>query len=150
MIPTTLDQAVDLILAQMTEEEKADYRLEPEDHPGARFHHFGGMAMRNDWRLWEKTGPLNEWFRSHGVWHGDDKSGLIFKALWCRLNGRELDIAAEAAHYAQFWRETAGLDFDGMQISGIDPPKQLGVLVRLSKAGRAIIERLGGNGSLGA
>jgi hypothetical protein len=56
--PTSLDEAVDRIIAQMSEEDKASYCKENPDHPGSQFHFFGGMAMRNNWGLWEQDTPL--------------------------------------------------------------------------------------------
>lgn len=104
-VPSTLDEAVDLVLSNMTEADKDAYAMEDPECPGAKYHHFGGMAMRNDWGLWYHETPLAQWFARHGIYMADDRSAVVFKALYCRLTGRSFDIGAEAMFYQQFWRE---------------------------------------------
>ena len=106
--PETLDEAVDQLLSQMSESDKQAYRREDPDHPGSRFHFGGGMAMRNRWSLWDHDTPLSQWFLSHGIFHGDDRSAVIFKALYCRLTDTPFDIAKEAAFYEAFWAKSGG------------------------------------------
>ncbi len=102
-IPETLDEAVDQIVAGMTEEDKAAAQREDPEHPFGYAHFGGGMAMRNGWGLWHGRTPISRWLREHGIWHGDDASAVIFKALYCRLTGKPFDIAAEAAYYRDYW-----------------------------------------------
>lgn len=111
-IPETLDEAVDQIISDNSKEAMDEFKLEPEDSPGARFHFFGGMNMRNAWGLWYNETPISKWFQFHGVLHGDDRSGIIFKALWCRLNNKPFDIDAEAAYYINYWKQK-GCKADG-------------------------------------
>lgn len=112
-IPKSLDEALDQIIAKSIPTDLEAFRQTDSDCPGMSFHFSGGMAMRNNWNLWGKTGPLNNWFREVGIWHADDKSAIIYKALWCRLNHVPFDIKAEARYYELFWAHTAGQDFDG-------------------------------------
>lgn len=98
-----LENLIDEILSKMTEEDMSRFAKEPEDHPGVRFHFTGGMAMRNEFRLWQNDTPLTMWFSSHGIFHGDDRSATIYKALWCRLNQRYFSITDEAEHFRAFW-----------------------------------------------
>lgn len=115
MIPSTLDEAVDQILAGMTQEEKDAYAREP-----STYHHGGGTAMRNDWGLWFGDTPISAYLRAHRVFHGDDQSSVIFKAVWNRLNGFSTDLAAEAAYYEAYWKG-CGLTWDQQPIPGQKP-----------------------------
>lgn len=111
-IPKTLDEAIDIIIAENSKKDMDKYKSEPEDHPGAQYHFSSGMAMRNAWGLWYNETPISKWFKSHGVLHGDDRSGIIFKALWCRLNNKLFDIHKEGAYYINWWKER-GCKADG-------------------------------------
>ncbi len=123
-IPRTLEEAVEQILGQMTEADKEAFAAEPEGSPGARYHHGVGTAIRNEWQLWDRENPtpLVKWFRANGLWHADDFSAIIFKAVWSALNRQRFDIAKERAYYEDFWRRS-GLGFDGEQIPGHVEPK---------------------------
>ncbi len=140
-IPTTLDEAVDQIVASMTADDQARYRDEPEDYPGVRFHFSGAMAMRNGWGLWHGATPISAWLRARRVFHGDDQSAVIYKALWRRLHGLPLDdawLAKEAAHYESFWNRS-GLTWDQQPIAGFVAPKSR--LLKVSrKDGRTRVE----------
>lgn len=105
--PKTLDEAVDRLVAQMTEMDKDRYVKEDPTCPGVRFHFSGGMAMRNEWGLWGEESSLGQWFADHGIMHGDDRSACVYKALYCRLCGESFDIADEAAYYREYWAKMA-------------------------------------------
>lgn len=119
-LPETLDEAVDMLVADMTEEEKHWLRTEPDVL--AQIHHGPGTALRNGWGMWDKEAPLSRWFRERGIWHPDDGSAMVFGALIARLRGKFFDVIAEAAYYTEFWRES-GLGFDGVPIPDHVPAK---------------------------
>lgn len=113
-IPANLNEAVDTLLANMTPQQQADYAKVPEDHLGSYFHFGGGMVMRNNWDLWRGKTPISKWLRAHRIYHGDDCSAVIYKALWRRLRGLSIGddwLAKEAAFYEQFWNHS-GLTWD--------------------------------------
>lgn len=119
--PTTLAEAVDRIIATMTEDDKAAYRAQPAESPGAIFHHFGGMAMRNAWDLWSHDSFLCQWLSGRGFFNGDDRSALIYKAVWCHLNHIPLRIEEEAERNRLHWA-TYGVNPDGTPIPGSTAP----------------------------
>lgn len=100
---TPLDELIDEIIGQMKPEDKEWFRKESKDHPGASLHFGPGMAMRNNLHLWEHKTPLTKWFCEQEIFHGDDRSGTIYKALWCRLNNKTLDMKREAEFYKNHW-----------------------------------------------
>lgn len=96
--PTTLDEAVDYLISHMSKDDRQAFAH------GAPVPHFGvGMSIRNDWGLWFNESALGKWFQSHGIMHGDDRSGTIFDALRARLRGETFDIKAQADWYRRFW-----------------------------------------------
>ena len=125
--PTTLDEAVDRMISQMSKEDVEDFIRQGADCPGAHYHHGHGTWLRNNWDLWGNESPLSKWFYANGIWHGDDRSTTIYKALYCRLTNTPFDIKSEAAHYEKFWRESACLGFDGVEIPGCKRPTRMTV-----------------------
>lgn len=98
-----LDEVIDTLIDGMSYEDRELFKAEPEDHPGATYHSTTGMAMRNDLGLWRHDTELTRWFCSHNIYHGDDRSSAIFKALWCRLNDKPFDLAAEEEKFRLHW-----------------------------------------------
>ena len=106
-VPRNLDEAVDAIVAGISDEEREFIRTREQDYST----HFGvGMYLRNNWSLWEPECPLNRWFVEHlGIMHADDISGTIFAAVWAKVRGESFDPAAHAETYKKHWRER-GID----------------------------------------
>ena len=131
-ITTTLDEAVGQLMAQMTEADKRTYRKGPEADAGALLPHGPGTAMRNAWGLWHGKTALSKWLRSKRIWHGDDASCTIYRALWRRLHGLPIDdawLAEQAASYEKFWRQS-GLTWDMQPIAGHEEPKSRTIFVK--------------------
>lgn len=102
--PTTLDEAVDCLIAHMTEADKKAYAN------GSPAPHFTlGTNMRNDWGLWHDS-PLATFFKSNGIYHADDMSGTIFDCLRARLKSELFDIKERADYYRNWWKKRYGLD----------------------------------------
>ena len=124
-VPSTLNEAVDQLLSQMTEADKQAYRKEPADYPAIAGHFLAGMAMRNAWGLWFGKTGISRFLRKHRIVHGDDQSCTIYRALWRRLHDLPIDdawLAGQAAFYEKFWRES-GLTWDMKPIAGHKEPK---------------------------
>lgn len=119
-IPSTLDEAVDQLISAMKPKDKRDWKTIPFDKIMGMIHHLGGMSLRNEWGLWHGKTDICKWLRVNRIYHADDQSSTIFKALWCRVNDQPFDIKTEAAEYERFWRETAGLTWDMKPIPGLD------------------------------
>jgi hypothetical protein len=111
MIPTTLDEAVDQIIASMSEAAKAGWRASKDGY-AARLHRGFGTALRNDWGLWYNKTPIARWFQSYGVLHADDRSGIILDAVHARLKGLPFSIDEQAVYYKAWWAKR-GMNADG-------------------------------------
>ena len=64
-----------------------------------------GMWIRNNWRLWQ-GGELANFFKSKGVFHPDDMSGIILCSFYRYLHGQDMNVDEQVAHYQEYWRET--------------------------------------------
>ena len=81
--PTTVDEAVDRILAKLTDAQKDEVRRTPA--ADLDFLHFGlGTAIRNECGLWEGNTALLAACGSPDM-HPDDASDVIVRAVWERL-----------------------------------------------------------------
>ena len=80
--PSTVDQAVDYVLAVLSDEDKQTIRAMPEHEVGANLHFGLGMWIRNNLGLWHGNEGL---VAMSGSLHPDDASSVIVKALWRRL-----------------------------------------------------------------
>ncbi len=115
-IPTTLDEAVDQIIASIGEDTKAAWAAS-KDGFAAAYHHGFGTNLRNTLGLWFNETPIARWFQSHGVLHGDDRSGVILDAVHARLKGLPFSIEEQAAYYKAWWAKR-GCNPDGSPIPG--------------------------------
>ena len=104
-IPTTLDEALDLLLKKFTAED-----LETLKRTGVPpwWHLGGGMAVRNEWGLWRGS-ALAQQFKALGIFHADDMSGIIMESLVRKLRGEPLDVPGQVKYYQAYWaKQSAG------------------------------------------
>lgn len=81
ILPKTVEEAVDHILAKMKDEDKSLVRRTPQTDL-IRFHHGWGTGIRNSFGLWGRNPELLE---ACGGGHPDDASMVIIEAVWERL-----------------------------------------------------------------
>lgn len=99
--PKTLEEAVQLIVADLSPEDRAF--IATEGVAGA--HHGYGMAMRNGWGLWHDSELAQHFKTTYGLGHADDMSGLILSSVEAQVNGTTFDIQAAVDRYKQHWRK---------------------------------------------
>lgn len=120
LIPTNLEEAIAELHAAFKPNEKREFANFSALDPGLSLHLTGGMAMRNNWKMWEPDGPLSSWFRKEGIWHPDDMSAIIYRAFWCSLNNTPFDLDLEKLYYVNYWKDK-GIGFDGVQLPNFNP-----------------------------
>ena len=100
-IPKNLDEAVNTLVYDLDREEIAFIqKSKPE-----QAHFPVGMNLRNDWGLWCDS-VLAQWFKQTlGLGHADDMSGIILRAVWCKIKGDKYDLDSDVEHYKKFWRD---------------------------------------------
>ena len=83
-LPKTIDEAVDFVLAYLSNEDKQQLRETPKD--GLSEHHFGlGMWIRNKLRLWDRKLDLSEPIDELKFMLPDDASMRILEGMWEKL-----------------------------------------------------------------
>jgi len=81
--PKTVDEAVDLLVVHMSEEEKAELRGMSKEGL-LMLHHELGVCIRNSFGLWEGNTELLESCGS-AFMHADSASTAIIETTWRRL-----------------------------------------------------------------
>jgi len=99
-IPSTLEDAVEYLVSLFKEANKS-----PED---LGWHMSGGMALRNSWGLWYNETPIAQWFTDRGIYHGDDRSSIIGKAVIAKIKGESFDLDSEIKYFQTWWENTYG------------------------------------------
>jgi len=113
LIPSDLNECFKELKAMLTSELVAKMRLGTEE--GMIEHHFGlGMWMRNNWGLWGGS-ELSKWFRSRGITHADDMSGIILDSFWRHLNDKPIDLEKQIQGYKAYWNEQKEIEQDGVK-----------------------------------
>lgn len=112
-IPKDLGDAVDQLAEFLRDKNQLQsFKDMPLEDCAGVYHHSIGALMRNEWGLWGSETRISKHLESLGIYHADDKSATIFRALWHRENGRlyrmHEDVEMYRTHWAQF-----GLDIDG-------------------------------------
>jgi hypothetical protein len=107
-IPQDLDAALALLDELLPDADKVTFKSTAEAD-AVRAQHFGiGRWIRSEWRL-SNGSALARHFLALGVDHPDDMSGIILRSFWRRLNGRPLEVEAQASCYRRWWKEYARL-----------------------------------------
>lgn len=103
--PKTLQEAVDLLLSNFTEEDRRILKL----HGATMLHHGFGTALRNGWGLW--TGSrLAEHFKDvYGIGHPDDMSAMILDCVEAKVKGEPWSDQEASSFYRSHWEEQ-GID----------------------------------------
>lgn len=75
-IPTNLQEALQELESQLSDEEKDKIMNLGEDEFVTISHMFMGQKLRNLW-LYPQDSPLRKFFRAEGLFHEDDMSDII-------------------------------------------------------------------------
>lgn len=127
-----LGEALDFMIEIVDPNELAAFSklTEKEAQHGGRF---SGMAIRNEFNLWNSHSQFAQWFYDNNIWHADDMSMVLFHALWKRLNNERIRPIEEWAEYFEnWWEETYDGDSNpkycvlkNMEDEGINPSRWL-------------------------
>lgn len=112
--PASLEEAID-ILIESNKDQLDNLRREAKKNFSV-YHFTTGMNIRNGWNLWfnEPGDKLAEWFTSHDINHGDDRSGVIMKAFAARLSDEEFDLEAYKASIKKHWLKYGPKEWNGI------------------------------------
>lgn len=101
-VPTTLDEAVELLQEALSSEEKNKIKnLKSSD-----LHFSLGDFLRREWSLWEQGNRLSIWFlKTYGVNHADDISGIVLECLINDLNNAPRQDKILAKRFIEHWKK---------------------------------------------
>ena len=69
-------------------------------------YHFGtGRQIRNNWNLWDEMSRLHLFFKSIGIFHADDMSGIILLSLHRVLNKKPVNLKEQINFYKKYWEK---------------------------------------------
>ena len=102
-IPATLDEALDLMMTGLTDENRKFIEDAGDDYATSA-HFGGGMGMRNSWGLWGDS-PLSRYFARLGIYHADDMSSIINEAFSRKVRGKDIQLAKLVQYYRDYWKE---------------------------------------------
>lgn len=121
--PQTVEEAVGKLVSGLTPED-INHIKDPTSSP-VDIHHFGGMQMRNQWKLWYPDTPLKrDAVMKYGIAHADDISGLIFEWVWHKVRDVVFDPVAYChTTFDTHWRAagTTSLEAGGWKPDGSGP-----------------------------
>jgi hypothetical protein len=99
-VPSTIKEAVEHLVAHLEPHEVEFIQTAP---PSAA-HFGGGMALRNDWSLWEKETPLKrDAVENYKIAHADDLSGLILAWTWSIVRKESFSPLAYCTRFHNHW-----------------------------------------------
>ena len=91
--PATVDEAVERLMRWLSDEQLDTLARRKRSYRGVKpdgiYTRMLGMAIRNEFGLWNDGSPLRD---ATGKKHPDDASAVIMQALWRRLKKERRDI----------------------------------------------------------
>jgi len=103
--PINLDEAV-LQLTKILPDTTQQQVLSMTEEEFLAGTHLGlGMWIRNNWRLW-RGGKLANDFKTKGIFHPDDMSGIILTSYYRHLHNQDLKIEEQIDYYREYWKKS--------------------------------------------
>jgi hypothetical protein len=107
VVPVSVSESLQMFLEALTEEEKKALKEIGEDDI-ALFHFTWGQDIRNEWSMWEKDTPLVNSFKTLGITHADDMSGIILKSAHRQLNKKPIKLNEQVKQFQNYWMTEIG------------------------------------------
>lgn len=131
--PKTLLEAIDMIVAELTDEEIKF--IKNSGYEG--LHHGLGTSLRNNLHLWDKKCPIVKDIRkTYDLSHGDDCSGLLFTGIWTKVRGGNLqeELQKQSDKYHKHWLKSGVCCHTGEPLKGVKQPKT--IKLKIDKQGK--------------
>jgi len=101
-IPKNLDEAILCLEKSLSEKEITYLKGITEDFFINSEHHRLGREIRNNWGIWSGS-ELAEYFKSIGISHPDDISGIILKSFIRHIQGKDIHLKEQIEYYQKYW-----------------------------------------------
>jgi hypothetical protein len=103
-IPNNMDEAMIALERVLPNETINEIKNMSEEDFVAQAHFGLGMWIRNNWKLWTGTSPMDWYFYKRGIFHPDDMSGIILTSFHRHLNNKPINIKEQAKFYRDYWK----------------------------------------------
>jgi hypothetical protein len=107
-VPCNLEEALDMLISGASPEDIKVIKSHSAEHMSSAVHFGFGIAIRNNWSLWEKDTPLVNWFKGIGITHADDMSGIINTSFCHRVRGEDIALDEQVEMYQAHWIKSIG------------------------------------------
>jgi len=104
-IPKNLEDAIEQLNISFSNSLKMNIKTLSEDQFVGEYHFGTGLAIRNNWNLWQGS-RLSRYFHRKGIKHPDDMSGIILTSFHRQLTGKEIDLDGQIKEYKQNYKES--------------------------------------------
>jgi hypothetical protein len=107
-VPSNLEEALEMLVSGASPDDIEVIKSHSAEHLSSMVHFGFGMALRNNWSLWEKDTPLVNWFKGIGITHPDDMSGIINTSFCRRVRGEDIALDEQVKGYQAYWLKSIG------------------------------------------
>jgi len=104
-IPKNLEDAIEQLNISFPDSLKNNIKTLTENQFTAEYHFSTGLAIRNNWNLWQGS-RLSHYFHRKGIKHPDDMSGIILTSFHRQLAGKDIDLDGQIKNYKQYYKES--------------------------------------------
>jgi hypothetical protein len=104
-IPKDLEDAIEQLNISFSDSLKNNIKNLTETQFTAEYHFGTGLAIRNNWNLWQGS-RLSHYFHRKGIKHPDDMSGIILTSFHRQLTGKDIDLDGQIKNYKQYNKES--------------------------------------------
>ena len=104
-IPKDLEDAIEQLNISFPDSLKNNIKTLTENQFTAEYHFSTGLAIRNNWNLWQGS-RLSHYFNRKGIKHPDDMSGIILTSFHRQLVGKDIDLNGQIKNYKQYYKES--------------------------------------------
>jgi hypothetical protein len=103
-IPKTLEESFEVLKLWATKDQ-LEKILSLSEKEMIVYHRTVGRTIKNHWGFWTGDSDLFLWFKSLGIWHPDDMSGIILKSFYRHLKNLPLQLDEQVKYYKEFWEK---------------------------------------------
>ena len=103
--PRNLDEAVAALDGVISPEDKERFQEWTEEKFVTVLHHSLGQWVRNNWKLWDDTSELSEWFEARKIWHADDMSGIVLRSYYRKTRDLPIKFEEQVQGYVEYWKK---------------------------------------------
>ncbi len=111
-IPRDLDEAIEYFECNWSDSSLTEFKNKEEREAVTPLHFGTGLYIRNNWGLWSGRSDLAKYFSKLGVFHADDRSGIILTSLYRHVNNKEIRLNEQVEFCKAYWARSEKREFE--------------------------------------